>query len=221
MAADFFDGWHFANPSDKPFDLTHDGVMKTDDDEYAFRLHSAESAWWKRAFNVQAPYQRNIRRHRLGRTLDIGCGIGRNLGQLDAGSVGVDHNATSVRIARERGLSAMTTDQFLASDLAQPESFDGILLAHVIEHLTPESGRELMTSYVRFLRPGGKVLFICPQERGYASDPTHIRWTTFRDLEQLSEESGLIPVGRQSFPLPRWAGKAFTYNEFNVLARKP
>lgn len=195
--------------------------MQTDEDEYAHRLHTAESVWWKRMLRVQAPYQWNVRRHQLGRTLDIGCGIGRNLGQLEAGSVGVDHNAASVQIARSRGLNAMTTEEFLSSDLAEPGSFDGILLAHVIEHLTPESGRELMGRYVQFLRPGGKVLFICPQERGYATDPTHVRWTTFDELDELSRETGLLPIGRRSFPFPRWAGKAFPYNEFNLLARKP
>ena len=32
---------------------------------------------------------------------------------------------------------------------------------------------------------------------------------------------GLTPVSNKSFPFPRLAGKAFTYNEFVVLATKP
>ena len=64
--------------------------------------------WWKRLLNVQAPYQWNLRRQHLGRTLDIGCGIGRNLPSLPPGSLGVDHNATSIATARARGLHAMT-----------------------------------------------------------------------------------------------------------------
>ena len=78
-----------------------------------------------------------------------------------------------------------------------------------------------MTAYLPYLRPGGKVLFICPQERGYASDPTHITWTTGDDLAALARRVGLTPVSSRSFPFPRLAGKAFTYNEFLVLATKP
>jgi hypothetical protein len=78
-----------------------------------------------------------------------------------------------------------------------------------------------MNDYLPFLRPGGKVLFICPQERGFASDATHITWTTGEDLEDLSRELGLRPDRWRSFPLPRFAGRRFTYNEFNLVAHKP
>ena len=37
----------------------------------------------------------------------------------------------------------------------------------------------------------------------------------------LSREVGLEPEPWFSFPLPRRAGKAFTYNEFCVRATKP
>ena len=95
------------------------------------------------------------------------------------------------------------------------------MVAHVIEHMPPDEGEAVMRSYLPYLRPGGKVLFICPQERGYASDPTHVRWTTGEDLEELSRSLGLEPQPWRSFPFPRWAGKPFTYNEFNVVAIKP
>ena len=60
-----------------------------------------QQVWWKKALNVQAPYRWNLRRQRLGRTLDVGCGIGRNLETLDPGSVGVDHNEHSVAVGAE------------------------------------------------------------------------------------------------------------------------
>src|SRR6476619_8213897 len=87
----------------------------TKGDDYTRRLEDRSGVWWKRLLNVQAPYQWNLRRQDLGRTLDIGCGIGRNLPSLPPGSLGVDHNATSVATARARGLHAMTTDEFFAS----------------------------------------------------------------------------------------------------------
>lgn len=196
-------------------------VPDTRGEDYAKRLHDKETARWKQLLNVQAPYRWNLRRHELGRTLDVGCGIGRNLETLGEGSLGIDHNPTSIKIARERGLNALTVEEWAASALRVAESFDGMLLAHVIEHMPPEMGEQVVRDYLPYLRPGGKVLFICPQERGYASDPTHVRWTTGEDLMDLSTALGLRPAKWRSFPLPRFTGKAFIYNEFNVVATKP
>ena len=195
--------------------------MGTESRDYADRLVTLESVWWKRLLPVQAPYRWNLRRQHLGRTLDVGCGVGRNLATLGAGSVGVDHNEASVQVARARGLEAFTVEEFLAGEHARPDSFDSILLAHVIEHMSPEAARELMRSYLPFLRPGGRVFFICPQERGYASDDTHETFTTGEDLVRLSRDVGLEAERWRSFPLPRRAGRLFVYNEFNVLATKP
>ncbi len=196
-------------------------MRDTKGEDYAKRLRDLETARWKQILNVQAPYRWNLRRHDLGRTLDVGCGIGRNLESLPAGSVGVDHNASSIAIARERGLDALTVAEWESSQQRVPDSFDSILLAHVIEHMPAAMGEQVVRDYLPYLKPGGKVLFICPQERGYASDPTHVRWTTGQDLMDLSCHLGLEPQKWRSFPLPRFTGKAFVYNEFNVLAIKP
>ena len=177
--------------------------------------------WWKRLLNVQALYRWNLRRERLGRTLEIGCGIGRNLMALPAGSVGVDHNATSVAEARSRGLAAFTPEEFEAGALAAPGSYEALLFAHVIEHMTPADGRQLVERYLPYLRRGGTALFICPQERGFASDPTHVHYTTDAELVDLATGVGLLPQRKRSFPFPRVAGKVFTYNEFLVRASKP
>jgi len=79
----------------------------TRDAEYTRRLSSLEGAAWKRWLNVQAPYRWNLRRLQLGFTLDIGCGIGRNLVNLGGHGVGVDHNERSVELARERGCDSV------------------------------------------------------------------------------------------------------------------
>ncbi|MGI8645093.1 MAG: class I SAM-dependent methyltransferase [Nocardioides sp.] len=193
----------------------------TRDASYAARLKTKEGVWWKGLLNVQAPYQWNLRRQHLGRTLDVGCGIGRNLATLDPGSIGVDHNEASVAEARARGFDALTVEEWEQSPHRQPESFDAILLAHVIEHLDAETGRQVLDGYLPYLRPGGKVFFVCPQERGYTTDATHVRFTDGDALAALAREVGLQPEKWFSFPFPRRAGKVFVYNEFCLLARKP
>ncbi|WP_456845060.1 class I SAM-dependent methyltransferase [Cellulomonas sp. P5_C6] len=190
--------------------------------DYAERLYDISNVWWKRLLHVQAPYQANIRRFDLGRTIDVGCGIGRNLKTLAPGSVGVDHNPYAIEVARRTGVAAYTDDEFFADpDLARPDSFDGMLVAHVIEHLTPQDARSILGMYLPLVHPGGRIAFITPQERGYASDHTHITFTGFEELRALADDLGLITVRNASFPFPRWAGKAFVYNEFVLLARKP
>ena len=198
-------------------DMPPNDDAPTASEAYARRLDA--TARWKRVLDVQLPYRWNLRRQHLGRTLDIGCGVGRNLAHLPAGSVGVDHNDTSVALAVERGLDARTSTRW-ASDPEPHGSFDSLLVAHVVEHLDPTEARAVVGGYLPFLRPGGRVMFICPQERGYASDATHVTWTTGEDLTALARDLGLDPDPWFSFPLPRRAGRVFTYNEFCLLATK-
>jgi SAM-dependent methyltransferase len=196
-------------------------AVSTDTPDYAERLRSKQTRWWKRLLHVQAPYHWNMRRQRLGRTLDVGCGIGRNLGVLAPGSVGVDHNAGAVALARAMGYDAYTVQEFQDGDLAVPASFDGLLVAHVIEHMDRDQALKLLGDYLPFVRPGGRVFLVCPQERGYASDPTHVWFARDTDLAGLVERLGLELERSFSFPFPRWTGKLFIYNEFCLTARVP
>jgi 2-polyprenyl-3-methyl-5-hydroxy-6-metoxy-1,4-benzoquinol methylase len=189
--------------------------------DYTERLQRKTGAGWKRLLNVQAPYRWNVRRLNLGFTLDVGCGIGRNLAHLDGNGVGVDHNATSIAACRAAGLTAFTTEEFFTSEHAKPHRFDSILSAHVVEHVEAEQAVEIFTSYLPFVKPGGRIVFITPQERGYRSDATHVRFSGHAEVAQLSTDLGLTVDRQYSFPFPRFAGKIFTYNEFVTVARKP
>jgi SAM-dependent methyltransferase len=189
-------------------------------DEYAQRLHRLDQSRWRRALNVQAPYRWNIRRLGLGRTLDIGSGLGRNLAHLDGNGVGVDHNAESIAIANARGLTSYTVDDFLKSADARDASFDSLLLAHVLEHVSDDYGRELISEYLRFLKPGGKLCLICPQEAGFKTDATHVNFVDFDKLAKVCTDLGFDVQRSYSFPFPRFVGKVFPYNEFVVVATK-
>ncbi|QMU75198.1 class I SAM-dependent methyltransferase [Streptacidiphilus sp. PB12-B1b] len=195
----------------------HNTAASTEGRSYTDRLVALERVGFKRLLPTQAPYRWNLRRLRLGRVLDVGCGLGRNLANCDPGSVGVDHNATSVATARSRGLNAFTSDEFPDSPEARPGSFDSLLCAHVLEHMDPQLGRDVLTSYLPYVRPGGSVVLITPQEAGYASDATHVHFIDFDGLREVAADAGIEVRRSYSFPFPRSAGKLFRYNEFVLV----
>ena len=86
--------------------------MDTKADWYAQRLKSKETIWWKRLLDRQAPYRWKLQNLNLGLVLDVGCGLGRNLANLNGHGVGVDHNESCVAEARRRGFIALSTSEF-------------------------------------------------------------------------------------------------------------
>ncbi len=188
--------------------------------EYTDRLVRLQRAWWKRAFDVQTPYRWNIRRLGLGRTLDVGCGIGRNLAHLGGHGVGVDHNATSVAVAREQGLTAYTVPEFAAAPERRAASFDTILLSHVAEHMSEDACVALLGEYLDLLRPAGRIVLITPQEAGQRSDATHVAFVDFAAQRRIFARVGCTVERQYSFPFPRFAGRFFAHNEFVGVGRR-
>ncbi len=191
----------------------------TQGSDYTERLAHLEGARWKQLLDVQAPYRWNLRRLQLGRTLDVGCGIGRNLAALDD-AVGVDHNATSISTARQRGLRAWTTQEWPDCADAVADHYDAMLLAHVLEHVQAAEGDDIIRGYLPYLRDNARLVLICPQEKGYTTDATHVRFVDLEAMVASAERLGFRLERGYSFPFPRLAGRVFPYNEFVVVARR-
>lgn len=190
--------------------------------EYADYLVRHQLSWKSQFFQI--PYRLHLKQLRLGRTLEIGCGAGRNLVALNAGSVGIDHNLHLVNACRQQGLMAWTTEQWptiFQTDLSS-QSFDSILLAHVAEHLSATDFANLIRDYTPYLKPSGRFVVICPQELGYQMDQTHLEFVDFEKIESaFAQSTQNYSIERKySFPFPRWAGKKFPYNEFVVVASR-
>ena len=188
---------------------------------YARRLETLERRWVARVFDVQRPYRRNIRRLEPGFVLDVGCGLGRNLSHLDGNGVGIDADPEAVAIARSRGLTVFTHDEFDRSEYARPGRFDSLLVAHVLEHLANDDAEKLLREHLPFVRPGGRVILICPQESGFRSDATHHTFLGPRELDALAERCGVTVRRTRSFPFPRPVGHVFRYNETVLVGDVP
>ena len=187
--------------------------MKTEDLNYTTRL--LHLPWWKRIFDVQRPYRNHIQSLNLGPVLEIGCGIGRNLINLGARKqdIGVDHNPTSVNECNQRGLTAFTPNEFFSSAYAKPQSFDALLVAHVMEHLKKEEAINLLRIYTPFIKSDGKIIIITPQEAGFASDPTHVTMMNHEQVSKILNDFCKPNILQYSFPFPLVVGKFFKYNE--------
>jgi SAM-dependent methyltransferase len=189
--------------------------------DYTDRLVRLGEARWKRIVGVQAPYRWNVRRLLGDRdVLEVGCGIGRNLAHLAPRAVGVDHNEASIEACRERGLTAFTTAEFAATEYARPGRFGGLLAAHLVEHMMHAEAIATLAGYLHYLRDDARAVLICPQERGFASDATHVEFADFDALADVCRALGMAERRRISFPLPRSAGRVFTHNEFVLVSER-
>jgi len=193
--------------------------MDTASSGYTRRLSRVQSARWK-AF-VPNPYRWWLRRLDLGFVLDVGCGLGRSLKYLHGNGVGIDHNPDFVSSCRGDGLRAFTPDEFEGSRFDQPGKFDALIMMHVLEHLEAGQSDEILSRYLPMVRPAGRVVLVTPQERGFASDPTHTVFVDGDELVALVRRHGLEADRWRSFPLPRSAGGWWIYNEFSVVASVP
>ena len=192
-------------------------VNLTSTDQYSDRLTGIAQRRWKKFVGPLNPYKFHIRRISNPKVLDVGCGIGRNLDYLGrSAAVGVDHNAKSIEVARQRGFTAFSDKEFLECE----STFNTILFSHILEHMSSEEAYEIVGKYMNYLNPGGRLLIICPQEKGQKSDPTHVTLCDFHFLKNLIRFHNLELVSSYSFPLPKIFGKWFIYNESIIIASK-
>jgi len=106
-----------------------------------------------------------VARHRAGTLLEVGAGTGRLLEFLGdvtgLNCVGIDVSEASVRSARAKGLDvreAAFAD--LSRVLETGETFDAIVLSHVLEHVDDPKG--VMAALLERLAPKGRLMAAVP-----------------------------------------------------------
>ena len=120
-----------------------------------------------------------------GRVLELGCGEGHLSGLLTARGhdvTGVDLNGPKVRTAEQTYPGA----RFLQGDIRTvplDDTFDTVVLAEVLEHVTEGPGDEILARAWSFVAPGGRLIVSVPNEN-LIPHPNHLRQF---DLEALTE----------------------------------
>jgi 2-polyprenyl-3-methyl-5-hydroxy-6-metoxy-1,4-benzoquinol methylase len=137
-----------------------------------------------------------------GRMLDVGCGEGSMLKlarEVGWNAEGVDFDAQAVDTSRHKGLSVRLgrlADQHYAN-----ESFDLVLMSHVIEHV--HGPLATFVEIRRVLRPGGTMVTTTPNagswghryfDRDWAAldPPRHLQVFTANSLAALAGRAGFV-----------------------------
>jgi len=138
------------------------------------------------------------------RVLDLGCGRGEFLELLRENGIsaaGVDLSPDAVAACREKNLDVERQDLFLFLEEQADGSADGILCAHVVEHLEPAAVPRLVDLAARKLAPGGVLAIETPNPGCLAIfagdfflDPSHRRPVPWGQLHFLFEEAGFGEV---------------------------
>lgn len=138
------------------------------------------------------------------RILDVGCGWGQFLWWLRQRGYraieGIDLGEDQVRNCNELGITVeQTTDsaEYLA---ARREQFDVITMHHIIEHVEPSLGLDLLRAAYSALRPGGRVIVQTPNMNATSSnfsryiELTHVTGFTDSSLAEALAVAGFVGV---------------------------
>jgi len=134
-----------------------------------------------------------------GPVLDVGCGRGELLSLLAESGIsatGVDIDESMLSRARAKGVSVVLDDAVQYLDSLEKETLGAVVSFQVIEHLPVESLRQLLTSALRVLRPGGVLIAETVNPHSPAAlktfwlDLTHVRPLYPESMLLLARECG-------------------------------
>lgn len=169
-----------------------------------YRYHPLSIYFWSTRY-----YARLLRRYlpvtpaARPRVLEIGCGVGHVARHLSrtCDVCGLDISAAALREARQVAPAAALLQAAAEQLPFAPQTFDGALARHVLEHLPePETA---LTELRRVLRPGAPLVAAMPNPTGIMRplkgerwigrrDPTHVSVLAPECWQQLFEQAGFV-----------------------------
>lgn len=180
-----------------------------------FGYHLKECSWWTR-FLGGTTWLTPVSRMHLdfsvmhlaavpnGRVLDVGCGGGQilaNLQRFGWNVEGVDFDPLAVAAARERGVTVRLGS--LADQHYSEESFDAVIMSHLIEHVPDPVS--LIRECHRILKPGGRLVMVTPNTQSLShrlfgrawrglEPPRHLYIHSGSSLAAVSRDGGFDDV---------------------------
>jgi SAM-dependent methyltransferase len=179
--------------------------------DYSQFAESSRIRQWLRKFLFIKPIVRLFR----GYVLDIGCGPGIYLEQYSGPSLGIDAHPNNVKICEKNGIHAIETD---ANSFVQVNTFDTVLISHVLEHLDNPLG--VIENAYRSTKPGGRIIVIVPCSEGYIyglnDEIGHKQFITEDFVERSMKSFNCKKIHSSTFP-PFFGGK---FQELRIIFEK-
>jgi SAM-dependent methyltransferase len=148
-----------------------------------------------------------LRREPPGRVIEMGCGAASLLADLGAmgwtgRAVETSAHARGIATRMLADLPGITVHEH--ADPAWEGSFDLLMAFEVLEHIEDDVG--VLTSWIRFLKPGGRILLSVPAHahRWTATDTFagHVRRYDRKDFVALGERAGARVVRCENYGYP-------------------
>lgn len=148
------------------------------------------------------------------RVLDIGCGFGESLGyhkNRGCEAYGVEADENIRRVAERFGYKVHVG--LFTPDIYEPEFFDYVTMAQVIEHVTDPV--ETLEGVARILKPGGYAILSTPNSNGWGARvfgrkwinwhaPYHTQHFSFKSMEIAAKAAGLIMEKHKTITSSEW-----------------
>lgn len=148
------------------------------------------------------------------KVLDIGCGFGETLGYFEARgceAYGVEADENIRRVAEKFGYKVYVG--LFTPDIYEPDFFDYVTMAQVIEHMTDPV--ETLKGVSRVLKPGGYAILSTPNSNGWGARvfgrkwinwhaPYHIQQFSLNSMEIAAKAAGLIIEKHKTITSSEW-----------------
>lgn len=163
---------------------------------------------------------------KTGKLLDVGCGDGQFLSEMQTlgwNVDGIDFDAAGIRAAKSRYGLTLRHGDLRQADLAG-ESFDAITMSHVIEHLVDPVG--MLVEIRRVLKSGGCIVVTTPNvgslgHRKFGAHwfgldaPRHLNLFSTGSLSEIAQRAGfkIVRSDSTSASADIFFGASFTMRE--------
>jgi len=158
-----------------------------------------------------------------GSILDLGFGAGAFL-KFASGKgrkvTGIDSNDSFVAKAKDQGFKVALDDITTLSTISG--SIENAVTDNVLEHLEEHQIDSFFKAFNSKLAPGGRLVAIVPDAKGYEKDPTHRTFVTQEYLTPICKKHGLTIRKYFCFPFNnRTIGKFFYLNMQIFVIERP
>jgi hypothetical protein len=175
---------------------------------------------------VRTIYLNDIKKYCIGKTIDLGCGVGELLKIWPEGSIGFEVNKVVVEFCKKNGLNVnlyVPEEDNYNFKMIEAGKYETFTMNHVLEHL--ERSFEIINKIFESCDRLGikRIVFTVPGHKGYKSDATH---QTFINMDYLTKTgvtdnkyyqlrvNKYFPVNSEAF------SRYFTHNELRLVFDK-